>query len=205
MQSSPELSSFILERTGGRFVVPIGRLDKFSHGLLLLTTDESICAKLLRPSATPEGSVIQKEYHVKTFQNVKESHLENFRSGIQIKVRKFNKPRDIVTTKPCIVERIDGSKTLTSFILREGKNRQLRKMFGSIGIRITDLKRVRFGPITLGRLQVGQAEQLSDEEVALLVRLGEKKGVVDKINGTGEVEINSPTPNEDIVKKAAKS
>jgi pseudouridine synthase len=168
------LADFIACETNGRFVVPIGRLDKDSYGLLLLTTEESVTGKLLRPSATPEGSVLEKEYHVVTNRKVKDADLAKLRSGMEISVPNFSKPKNQVITRPCVVEHLrpaDATDRSVQFVLREGKNRQLRKMLGALGYSVADLKRVRFGPVHLGDLAEGEAQRMTDREVHELLSL----------------------------------
>lgn len=129
LESSAELNASILETTGGKYVVPIGRLDKDSHGLLLLTTNKRITGKLLRPTKA-QGSEIEKEYHVQTTVKVKDEHLVTLRSGMEISVRKKGK-RDRIKLLPCVVERLEPSDPCSKalrFILQEGKQRQIRKM-----------------------------------------------------------------------------
>ena len=174
LQRSPHLASFISNETNRRFVVPIGRLDKDSHGLLLLTTEESITGKLLRPSSTPEGSLLEKEYHVVTNRKVKEADLIKLRSGMAISVPNFNRPRKQVVTRPCVVENLipwDAKDRSLRFVLREGKNRQIRKMLGALGYSVVDLKRVRFGPVQLGDLAEGHAELMTDRDAQRLLNI----------------------------------
>jgi len=172
LQCSHLLASFISSQTNGRFVVPIGRLDKDSHGLLLLTTEESVTGKLLRPSSTPDGSLLDKEYHVETNRKVKDADLVKLRSGMTISVPNFNRPRKQVVTRQCVVEKLlpeDAKDRTLRFVLREGKNRQIRKMLGALGYSVVNLKRVRFGPVMLGDLAEGHAELMTDRDVRRLL------------------------------------
>jgi 23S rRNA pseudouridine2457 synthase len=186
-----------------RFVVPIGRLDKDSHGLLLLTTDESITGPLLRPSTTTEGCLVEKVYEVKTRRRVSDKQLEQLRCGIDIRIRNWSNPKDLVRTLPCIVDRVrvnvdsapSSVPTTTSstaavanaatnnatkresaggilrFVLREGKNRQLRKMLGTLGHAVIDLKRVQFGPVKIAGLKPGELQLLNETEMGDMLRL----------------------------------
>ncbi len=125
-----------------RFVVTIGRLDKDSTGLLLLTTNESITGALLRPGE--EGSALAKVYMVETRKRVQTSFLETLRSGVELSIRDWG-DKEKVVSKPCVVERVPAQQgcNLLRFELREGKNRQIRKMLGSGGHAVKRLCRTR--------------------------------------------------------------
>lgn len=158
-----------MSETNGQHVIPVGRLDKASNGLVLLATEGDIFAKLLRPSVTQFGSAITKEYHVATEKRVSDEHINQMKMGVDIFIRNWSKPKIVVSTLPCEIERL-GRKTL-KFILREGKNRQIRKMLGSFDHKVVDLTRVRFGPISLTGLREGEIELLSHEELNKLLAL----------------------------------
>jgi pseudouridine synthase len=168
-----QLKNFVMRATQGRPVFPVGRLDKDSNGLLLLTTDESITNSLLRPSVGVQGSVFEKEYHVETKWKVSDHSMNIMKNGVDIFIRRWSKPKEKITTMPCIIERLSGNQI--KFVLREGKNRQIRKMLGSQGHIVVNLSRVRFGPIDLEGLKEGCAEQLNDVTVSNLLQLAQSK------------------------------
>ena len=129
-------------------VFPIGRLDKDSSGLLLFTSDTTLTARLIG-----EDSDCEKEYYVKTVSPIDDDDLERMRRGMTILGE---------MTKPAVVVRQSGSSFLIT--LREGKNRQIRRMCESVGNRVKSLKRIRFGDILLGDLPLGQWRLLDAEE-----------------------------------------
>jgi pseudouridine synthase len=171
LQHSSRLRNF-LQLTAGLPVVPIGRLDKASRGLLLLTTDTTLADILLRPSIGDigSGSAIEKVYHVTTARRVPEQVLHKLRKGVNIRVRNWSRGAIQLTTLPCSIERLKHRNGLV-FQLREGKNRQIRKMLGEFDHRVVDLFRVQFGSVKLCGLREGEAELLSPLEVQELLSL----------------------------------
>jgi pseudouridine synthase len=167
---SAQQRAWLERETDGRFVVPVGRLDKDSTGLLLLTTDESATGPLLRPSVTGGGSPLRKVYLVETRRRVREAALEQLRRGVELRIRDWGRGAKAVTTLPCRIER-EARERVLRFELREGKNRQIRKMLGSFGYDVSSLHRVAFGPIELGALSPGELSRLSEEEVKALLTI----------------------------------
>lgn len=154
--------------TGGRFVVPIGRLDKDSTGLLLLTTNESITGALLRPG--PNGSPLRKVYDVQTRKRVQTAFIERLqKGGVELLIRNWGREKKVATSLPCDIERL--SERVLRFTLREGKNRQIRKMLGSGGHAVSKLHRVAFGPVELGALAVNDFDVVPDDVVASMLAL----------------------------------
>lgn len=129
-------------------IFPIGRLDKPSEGLILLTDDGDIVNKILRASNNHE-----KEYIVSVDKPISQTFLERMRSGVPI--------LDTVTRK-CSVEKLD--RTTFKIILTQGLNRQIRRMCEYLDYEVTSLKRVRIMNITLDTL-VGQYRELNDKEL----------------------------------------
>lgn len=136
---------------GPERVVPIGRLDKESHGLILLTNDGDLCNFLAHPRY-----VHDKEYIVCVNRDIKSTDLELLRSG---NIKLEGKP-----VKSCRVEKL-GSRSF-KIILEEGRNRQIRKMSEACEMRVRDLKRVRVKNIKLEKLREGEWRKLSEKEVA---------------------------------------
>lgn len=129
-------------------VFTIGRLDKDSEGLLLLTNDGRLAYKLTHPKFEKE-----KEYEVTVDRNITDSHLRMLAEGVKILGRKTAKAK---------VERVSQRKFLIT--ITEGMNRQIRRMCRKIGYRVHKLKRIRVGEISLGSLPQGKFLNLSDKE-----------------------------------------
>ncbi|RUO30873.1 23S rRNA pseudouridine synthase F [Aliidiomarina sedimenti] len=136
-------------------IFPVGRLDRPSEGLILLTNDGDIVNKILRA-----GNEHEKEYIVTLAERFDDAFLQQMRSGVPI--------LDTVT-KPCVAERISG-RTLR-IVLTQGLNRQIRRMAEYLGHEVVTLKRVRIMHIALGDLAVGEYRQLAGKELAVLERV----------------------------------
>ena len=130
-------------------VTYIGRLDKDSHGLLLMTNNGDIINKMMRAANKHE-----KEYKVTVDKEITEDFLKKMASGVSI--------LDTVT-RPCTVKKI--GKYTFSIILTQGLNRQIRRMCEALGYEVKDLLRVRVMNITLDGLKDGQYRKLTDQEL----------------------------------------
>ncbi len=137
-------------------IFPIGRLDKPSEGLILLTSDGDIVNKILRAHNAHE-----KEYVVSVDKPITKEFLRKMSSGVEI--------LDTVT-KPCKVFRQD-QYTFT-IVLTQGLNRQIRRMCEALGYHVSRLKRVRIMNITLD-MPIGQWRHLTDKELSTIKRLVE--------------------------------
>lgn len=138
-------------------IFPIGRLDKDSEGLILLTNDGDIVNEILRAENNHE-----KEYIVRVDRPITDLSLKMMAGGVKIMGE---------LTKPCQVVRIDRESF--RMILTQGLNRQIRRMCSALGYKAQRLKRVRIMNIHLGSLNVGQWRHLTDSELAgLLPRAG---------------------------------
>lgn len=135
-------------------VYPIGRLDKDSEGLILLTNDGSIVNGILRSRYEHE-----KEYVVTINQPVTDEFLTKMANGVEI--------LDTVT-KPCRIWKT-GVRTF-HIVITQGLNRQIRRMSEACGCRVTKLKRIRVMNIKLGKMEVGQCQLLSQEELKELLQ-----------------------------------
>lgn len=138
----------------GKRIYPVGRLDKDSEGLILLTNDGSIVNNILKASNFHE-----KEYVVTVNKPITQDFLNKMSEGVPI--------LDTVT-RPCTVEGIN--KTTFRIILTQGLNRQIRRMCEYLGYRVVSLKRVRVMNIQLGRLNVGGYRKVTDKELEELRR-----------------------------------
>lgn len=133
-------------------IFPIGRLDKDSEGLILLTNDGDIVNKILRSEGRHE-----KEYIVTVDRPITPSFITGMSSGVKILGEK---------TLPCTVTRI--SERVFRIILTEGKNRQIRRMCSAFGYEVRRLQRLRIMNIHLGSLPAGQWRDLTAQEKAEL-------------------------------------
>lgn len=140
-------------------VVPIGRLDYDTEGLLLFTNDGELTHKLTDPK-----NEIPKTYVARIEGIVTEAMLNKIRPGIEIDGR---------MTKKCKVNIIETNKSFTNvrITITEGKNREIRKMFEAIGKNVYFLKRVSIGLLEMHGLDRGMARKLSQEEIFYLKNL----------------------------------
>ena len=148
----------LMPQNAGR-IYPVGRLDYDSEGLLILTTDGELAQHLTHPSNT-----VSKTYLVKIEGTITETVLNPIRSGIEI---------DGYITKKCKAHIVETNKEYTKIhiTLTEGKNREIRKMFGAIGKEVTLLKRIKIGELSLRGLDRGAYRKLNKQEIAYLMNL----------------------------------
>ncbi len=139
-------------------IYPVGRLDKDSEGLLLLTNDGSFTNCMTHPSHE-----YAKVYRVTVRPAVNDDILFNLRNGIEIDGR---------MTAPCEVTVLteEENRVVLEFILHEGRNRQIRKMCESQGLEVARLKRISIGPVKLGMLKQGDYRELTEQDVKKLLR-----------------------------------
>lgn len=137
---------------------PVGRLDLFSEGLLLLTNDGALAQKLTHPSGE-----IEKEYHL-WVSHWQEGADDLLRRPIELDGKKISPPQVRLLS-------VKGETAMLSVTIREGRNRQVRRMSEQAGLTVTRLKRVREGSIRLGDLPTGQTRALTEEELEYLNQL----------------------------------
>jgi pseudouridine synthase len=135
-------------------VYPVGRLDKDSTGLLILTNDGRLHHHISHPSFDHE-----KEYDVTVETPISDSALKTMEKGMPLMGSK---------TRPARITRI--SSTRFRIILKEGKNRQIRRMAEQVGSRVVALSRIRISGLKLGRLKQGAWRYLTEKEKASLLR-----------------------------------
>jgi 23S rRNA pseudouridine2605 synthase len=140
----------------GRWVVPVGRLDRDTSGLLLLTNDTQFAERVTNPDYK-----VPKTYLVKTSTLVNDSELEQLRAGVLLS----DGP-----TKPAEVKRVrDSAKyTFLEMTIAEGRNRQVRRMIEAVGSKVLKLVRIQIGVLRIGDLPIGKYRELTREEVDLL-------------------------------------
>lgn len=136
-------------------IFPVGRLDKDSEGLILLTDDGSIVNEILSNENDHE-----KDYIVKVNKAITPSFIKNMSKGVKI----YNPVRNEYTwTKPCKLEKI-GSRRF-KITLSQGLNRQIRRMCTNLGYRVVDLRRIRIINIELKNLPMGKWRDLTKKEL----------------------------------------
>ncbi len=139
-----------------RAVVPVGRLDAPTEGLLLLTDDGALAHRIAHPSFE-----IDKVYRVIARGVIKEDDVDALEMGIVL---------DDQRTAPAIVEVLgtDRNETHALITIHEGRKRQIRRMFEAVGHPVKRLSRTRVGPIVLGNIRLGRWRHLTPEELATL-------------------------------------
>ena len=153
----PELLRDVPER-----VYPIGRLDKDSEGLLLLTNDGEFANLMMHPSHH-----IPKTYRVTVRPSVSDAQIAQMTEGMEIDGR---------MTAPTEVRVLDReeNRVVLEVVLHEGRNRQIRKMCDALGLEVARLKRTAMGSVRLGMLRQGEYRELTAEEVQKLRTLAER-------------------------------
>lgn len=140
--------------------IAIGRLDFNTSGLLIFTTDGELANRLMHPSFE-----VEREYAVRIIGELTSEQMTLLTTGVELKdgFAKFNYLSD---------EGGEGTNHWYRVILKEGKNREVRRMFEAIGLTVSRLMRVRFGPINLpSRIKRGQWIELDEKEIKRLLKL----------------------------------
>lgn len=137
-------------------IFPIGRLDYMTSGLILLTNDGELFNRLVHPN-----SEIYKKYYIKVFGEVKKEEIEELKKGVLLEDGK---------TLPAKVSGIkyDKNKTSMYISIREGRNRQIRRMIEKFGYKVLMLRREKIGELSLGDLKEGKYRELTREEIEYL-------------------------------------
>jgi 23S rRNA pseudouridine2605 synthase len=161
-RSDPERRRTVIDLLGGvrEYVYPVGRLDYDSEGLLLLTNDGDLAARLTHPR---HG--VERTYEARVAGTPDTEAVERLRKGI---------PLDGHRTLPAAVTLVNprrrGEDSVLVLTIREGRNRQVRRMCEAVGHPVQTLKRTRVGPIADRRLKPGEWRDLKGEEIAALQR-----------------------------------
>lgn len=135
-------------------IYPVGRLDEFSEGLLLLTNDGDLAYRVTHPKHN-----LEKEYNVVVDGRPSAVSLQRLREGVELDGR---------LTAPAVVEVVEelAHSTWLRITIHEGRNRQVRRMCEAIGHPVKHLQRIRIGPVRLGTLVLGKYRRLTAAEVA---------------------------------------
>ena len=142
---------------------PVGRLDKDSEGLLLMTDDGAFVNLLTHPSGG-----VGKLYRVTVNPRATEEQVVQMASGVVLD--------DGVRTQPCVIHVVtdEPGRTVLEITLHEGRNRQIRRMCSAVGLQVVRLKRSAEGPVKLGMLQPGEYRELKKSEVSALRNAAQK-------------------------------
>ena len=138
-------------------VYPVGRLDRNSEGLLIFTNDGEFANDIMHPSKH-----VPKTYRVTIDGMVSEDQLSRLMSGVELD--------DGVKTLPCTVEVLSEApeRTVLRFVIKEGRNRQIRRMCTAVGLEVGRLRRIAIGGVKLGMLKPGAYRDLTKEELRSL-------------------------------------
>ena len=139
----------------GAVVYPVGRLDRDSEGLLLLTNDGEFANSVMHPRKH-----VPKTYRVTVRSNINDAQVEKLESGVDID----GDGRDTLPASVRIIEKSAG-RSVFEITIYEGRNRQIRKMCESVSLEVIRLKRNAVGSIKLGMLQPGKWRELTEDEV----------------------------------------
>ena len=146
----------LVENVGTR-VYPIGRLDKDSEGMLILTNDGELANKIMHPKNS-----VYKIYRVTVRLSIDEDQLVKLETGIEL---------DGVKTAPAMVHVLhqEPGRVVLEMILHEGKNREIRRMCEAVGLEVARLKRIQIGGVKMGMLKQGDWRDLTEIEVKKLL------------------------------------
>jgi 23S rRNA pseudouridine2605 synthase len=152
--------SFLQKHKDGslNWVAPVGRLDKASEGLLLITNDSEWAAKITAPETH-----VDKTYHVQIAQQATPAMIEKLQQGFTVKDGEF------LRVKSASVLRSGDRNCWLEIALDEGRNRHIRRMFETMGVEVLRLIRVAIGALKLGDLPKGAVRALSEQEKAIVV------------------------------------
>ena len=143
---------------------PVGRLDKDSEGLLLMTDDGAFINMLTHPSGG-----VGKLYRVTVNPRATEQQIIEMSSGVVLD--------DGVKTQPCVIHVVvdEPGRTVLEITLHEGRNRQIRRMCSAVGLQVVRLRRTAEGPVKLGMLQPGEYRELKKSEINALRNAAQHK------------------------------
>jgi 23S rRNA pseudouridine2605 synthase len=149
-----------LAADAGTWLSPVGRLDLDTSGLLLLTNDTQFAERITNPDYK-----IAKTYLVKASTRLLDAQLEQLRTGVEL---------NDGPTQPAEVKRVrdSGKYSFVELTIREGRNRQVRRMLEAVGSKVLKLVRVAIGPLAIEDLEIGKFRKLTAEEVKRLLRRG---------------------------------
>jgi 23S rRNA pseudouridine2605 synthase len=169
-------------------LISVGRLDFNTEGLLLLTNDGAL-ARVLELPAT--GWL--RRYRVRAHGTVTQAQLDQLRLGLTLSGIHYG-------AIEAAIERVQGSNLWLTFAIREGKNREVRSVLGHLGLDVTRLIRVSFGPFQLGELAAGEVEEVRTR--TLREQLGARLVTESGVDFSAPIAPRSPTQNKDPRREA---
>ncbi len=179
-------------------VAPVGRLDFYTEGVLLLTNDGELADALLSPRKH-----VEKTYHVKIRGEVRREDLEKLRAGVRVEGRK---------TKPAQVDRLQftGKHTWLVITITEGRTRQIHKMAEALGYQVIKLARVSFAGLTYYGLRIGQCRRLTPTEVLELRRGAGLEGELERVDRTPDAvrkprHVSREGPSEGLTERSPRN
>jgi 23S rRNA pseudouridine2605 synthase len=153
-QGRPDIRPFV--PAGSRGVVPVGRLDRDTEGLLLLTNDGELANRLMHPRFG-----IEKEYLAEVEGTPTPASLARLRRGVRIE-------DGLARAAAVRVVGARGDRAQLRLVLTEGRKREVRRMLAAVDLPVVRLVRLRVGPVTLGRMRPGEVRELVPAEVKAL-------------------------------------
>lgn len=144
-------------------IYPVGRLDKDTHGLLLLTNDGELTHQLIHPKYH-----VPKVYRLLVQGQPDVRQLKLFREGVMLE-------DGITLPAETKIASSNNGRTILEVTLHEGRNRQIRRMCEAVGLELLDLQRISFGPLTLGNTKVGSYRRLTKDEIQSLKKVVQAK------------------------------
>jgi len=145
-------------KSRSRRIYPVGRLDKDTKGLIMLTDDGELCYRLTHPRFE-----LERVYEARVKGVVDNRALARIRKGVVVEGKRVSPDR-------ITVRKAGTGFTVLSIIVKEGRKREVRKMFEAVGCEVRELVRTRFGPLKLSGLAEGEYRPLTKEEIAKLKR-----------------------------------
>jgi pseudouridine synthase len=161
----------LVQHPSGARLYPVGRLDQDTTGLLLLTNDGELANRLAHPRYG-----VHKTYHATVRGELDEQAVAELEQGLYLADRR--RGAGARRTKPARITllRRDRGKTLLEVTLREGRNRQVRRMLANVGYPVRKLRRIKIGPLKLKGLAVGEWRDLTAAELKVLRRAARQGG-----------------------------
>ena len=148
IEADPEKSVLTIFEEEGKRLFTVGRLDKDTEGLIIVTNDGHFANQIIHPSKE-----IDKEYLVKVDQNLTDVHLKKLSAGAYV---------EGVFVRPLRVEKVRGGTF--KIVLAEGKKREVRILCENLSFKVLELKRIRIGALVLGKLEVGTYRVMSEND-----------------------------------------